>query len=292
MNTGVEVLGTYSIKVKGKTYSPWHDAGIKVGDKIIMADNQEVKSLSDLLDVLKNCNNKSFPIVYVHNNEEIMKMIKPVLKEDGSYSLGIYVKDKIVGVGTLTYIIPTHNIYGALGHSISDNCTFIEGVISHANVVDIKKATENNVGEKRATIDDMEIGDIVKNTETGIHGKVSSIDQFNSLRRYKIGKRDTVKKGSASILTTIDGKNIEEFSIEIVGIEKQDKKDIKGLKIKITDERLLDKTGGIVQGMSGSPIIQNGNIIGALTHVLVSNPDMGYGIYIEWMLLDMDIHLE
>lgn len=291
IDTGVIVLGTYEISSGGKKYTPWKELGIGVGDKILMVDGKIINTIEEFQSFI-NKGNDSYLITYIHNGKTISKEVTPVLKDNDEYSLGIYVKDKVLGVGTLTYIIPKCNIYGALGHSIIKSEGECDGYITHANVINIKKATENNVGEKRAEIENEDIGDVEKNANTGIHGKIESIDDFENLKEYKIAKQDEVKKGKATILTTIDGKNIEEFEIEIVGLEHQDKKDIKGIKVKVTDKRLLEKTGGIIQGMSGSPIIQNDKIVGALTHVLVKNPECGYGIYIEWMLDEMDIEVE
>lgn len=291
LETGVEVMGTYKIMVEGRCYTPWAEAKISVGDRIISLDGIAVTKSNDLDKVLKAANGEQMTIAYVHNNKECMNSITPIKKKDGTYSLGMYVKDHVKGIGTLTYVIPNLNIYGALGHSIIDNEEIYNGYISQAKVINIKKATENNVGEKKAEIDNHEIGNIEKNAVTGIHGHISDLNCL-ALKKYKIGTKNDIKKGKAKILTTIDGEKIEEFSIEIVDLDYQDKKEIKGIKLKVTDERLISKTGGIIQGMSGSPIIQNDRIVGAVTHVLVKNPLYGYGIYIEWMLSEMDISIE
>ncbi len=290
VKTGVEVIGTYSINVDGKNCSPWKDSGISVGDKIISVEDITVDTVDEMSNTLRKLNLETVCVTFSHKDEIKKATFKTVLK-NGNYSLGLLVKDKVVGIGTLTYVIPVYNIYGALGHSISSNDNFLSGEIYNATVTDIKKATEKTVGEKKASINELIIGDVNKNVETGIHGTINNIE-YLQLRKYKIAKRDEVKKGAATILTTIDGDKIEEFEVQIVGVENQNKKSVKGIKVKITDERLIDATGGIIQGMSGSPIIQNGKIIGALTHVLVAEPKQGYGIFIEWMLSDMGVTVE
>ena len=289
LETGVKINGLFSVKTDNGIKKPWEEAGLLEGDEIIKLDGQMISSYSDINEIIARKKDTEMKIEYKRNSSLFSKMITPCKKENGDYSLGIYVKDRILGVGTLTYVIPDSNIFGALGHSI--NSSFVRGSIYGASVTNIKKGSRGTIGEKRATFDDEEIGTIQKNTDTGIHG-IFTTDSLEGLTLYEIGTITDCKKGPAKILTSINENKIESFDIEIIDLAKQNEKNIKGIKLKVTDKALLEKTNGIVQGMSGSPIIQNGKIIGAVTHVLVNNPEIGYGIYLEWMLEDMDVKIE
>ena len=206
--------------------------------------------------------------------------------KDNLYKTGIYVKDSITGIGTLTYINPLDNTYKALGHIINDSNTnkeFIirDGKIFSSKVTGIIKSTSGKPGEKNAKINSsLIIGTITKNEQTGIYGKIESI--IDESDKMEVGSIDEVKIGKAEIITVINGNKKEKFEIEILSIDKES--DTKNFLVQITDNNLLNKTGGIVKGMSGSPIIQNGKIIGAITHALVDSPEKGYGIGIEKML--------
>lgn len=287
LNTGVEIIGSYGIYVDGTLYKPWEEAGIKEGDRIISLNNNEVKVTKDLLRALTKSNGKKSTLEYVRNNKVYQTEIKPIFTDD-SYSLGLYVKDSILGVGTLTYYIEEINAYGSLGHAITDK-DYYSGQIYEAKVTDIIKPTQTEAGEKRATIDSKVIGTVEKNGNTGVLGKTNS--SFNSSGMEALGfkTRDEVRLGDAEIWTCIQGKKVEKFKIKITGLAKQKEKSVKGITFEVVDEELLSKTGGIIQGMSGSPIVQDDKIVGAVTHVLVNNSKKGYGIYLEFMLEDMDV---
>lgn len=292
LNLGLKVMGTYAVKDEDDNLiKPWESSGIKTNDIIVKYNDKEVSLLKDLQKEMSKSNYEETNIEFIRNSKNIVKKIKPVLKFDGSYSLGLYIKDKVLGVGTLTYVLRDNNNFGSLGHNIKIDGDIQNGLLKDASVYDINKASNGVVGQKNATVSNEVIGKILKNTTTGVHGIFNNINTLDYKELY-IGKKEDVKPGKASILTCIDNKKIEEFSIEILDAYKQNVKDIKSMKIRVTDERLLSKTGGIIQGMSGSPIIQNNKIIGAVTHVIVNNPKEGYGIYIEWMLNDMDIYIK
>ncbi len=281
------VVGTYNIVSNGKIYKPYLKADIKAGDIILYFNNKKIENNKDLAKQLLLTKDNQTDIIILRDNKKIETTIKPVKKDDGSYSLGLYVKDKLLGIGTMTFIYD--DMFASLGHSIQ-NTDSNSGYIMDASVTEIIKGKKNQVGEKHADIKDNNIGEIKKNTITGIYGYINDSSNI-SLNNYKILKQDEVKLGKASILTCIENDLVEEFEIMILEKTKQEKKDIKGLKIRVTDQRLIEKTGGIIQGMSGSPIIQDGYLIGAITHVMVNNPLEGYGIYIEWMMEDMGIDI-
>ena len=211
--------------------------------------------------------------------------------QDNCYRLGIWVRDKTAGIGTLTFYDDDSKIFGALGHGITDmdtgNLLNVEyGKIMNAKIANIEQGKRGSPGEIRGIFYETEnvLGEIVKNSPYGIYGVMTDeFMKFNKAKALPIGFKEEVKEGKAYILTTIDNDKTEKFEIEILKAQPQQFPNQKSMTIKVTDKRLL-QTGGIVQGMSGSPIIQDGKIIGAITHVFVNDPTKGYGIYIEWML--------
>ncbi len=289
LHNGIEVVGTFGVINNKKIYKPWDKTGLKEGDYIVSLHNREVWTKEDLLSILKVVDDKEIPIQYRRGTNIVSSYITPA-KTDNGYSLGLYIKDSIQGVGTLTYYIKDANIFGSLGHKITDS-SFIDGEIYKAEVTGIVMPTRNHAGEKQAKIIGKAIGSISKNTNSGVHGVTNSRFQDDNLIEIPFKTRENVHLGEAIIKTCIDGVNVEDFKVQIIGLEKQDEKDVKGITLKITDEKLLKKTGGIVQGMSGSPIIQDGALVGAITHVSLKDSTLGYGIYIEWMFQDMDIKI-
>ncbi len=274
--------------VEGDGESPAREAGILIGDKIIIINGTNINNLRDVTRELKK-DKDLFKIVLQRGSQTKIVVVKPLVV-DGKNKIGVRLIDRIAGVGTLTYVLPEYTLFGSLGHSIDKGRETIEGEIKDSTIKSIKKGQIGKPGGKRAKIGENSLGKIIKNTDTGVYGNVTD-DTLKNLPLMPIASRDEIKTGKAEIWTVIEGSEIEKFEIEIVKLEKQSEKSTKSMKIKITDERLLDKTGGIIQGMSGSPIIQNDKIIGAITHVLVNSPEMGYGIYIEWMLEDNDVFL-
>ena len=224
-------------------------------------------------------------ITYKRNNKE-NKTILPLVSENDVYKTGLYVKDSITGIGTLTYIDPGTNIYGALGHEVieSNSKRLVEiktGNIFRNSIVSIDKSMAGYAGSKNAKYFYNTIfGDILKNTNHGIFGKYQK--GLENLKLVQVGKPDEVKVGKATIYTVLEGENVEEFEININRINETS--DTKNLTFEITDKKLLEKTGGVIQGMSGSPIMQNNKIIGVVTHVIVDNPVTGYGLFITKML--------
>jgi stage IV sporulation protein B len=283
LDTGVIVAKTFAINDGMHLVKPWSEAGLKEKDIILTYNNYEIKNSDDLMNALKKSGTDTVLMTVIRGDEKLELTITPYLKDD-SYSLGIYIKDNVTGVGTLTYIIPSNHVFGALGHQI-DGVKDTTGKLLEAKIIGINKAIRGEAGSKKAQISTKALGTIAKNTITGIHGTYTANIEHKLIY---IAKKEEVKKGEASIITSVDN-NIKEYRIEIIEVLKQNTPTIKGIKFKVVDEELLSKTGGIIQGMSGSPIIQNGKLIGAVTHVLVNNPEEGYGIFIEFMLSDMGI---
>ena len=280
---GIMVVGLYEVN----GVSPGVIAKINLGDRIIKVNNNEVNSFKEMTDAISKSNNKdSVEITYLRNNKEYKTNLE-LINDNGIYKTGLYVKDTISGVGTLTYIDPGTMMYGALGHEIIDKNTktivdIDDGKIFKSSVTGITKSTNGNPGSKNALYyNDVVYGNINKNTHSGIFGNFSA--NTDNLKLYKVSNPVL---GDAKILTVIDSDTIKEYSINITKINEF--KETKNILFDITDTELLNKTGGIVQGMSGSPIIQGDNIVGSVTHVVVDNPEKGYGIYITNMLTEAE----
>jgi len=305
LNTkGVLVVALSDIdSTNGKKASPAATAGVQIGDSIIKINHNEINHAEDITKFVNREKNKEIILTIERkNNSNFFDVsVKPAIDaKDGTQRLGLWVRDSTAGVGTLTLYDDKTKKFAALGHPITDPDTGTilsvkDGVIVSSNIVSIKKGTRGNPGELRGLfIDENTIkGQIIKNTECGIFGDgAKSLINKKFNKPMKIGLRNEIKEGKAKILTTINGIEPELFEIQIQKLLPQSTSGTKSMIIKVTDPRLLEKTGGIVQGMSGSPIIQNNKIVGAVTHVLINKPDVGYGIYIEWMLKDAGILLK
>lgn len=284
---GILISGTYDVKYNNTTYNPSQN-DIKKGDYIIKIDSNKVTTSKELISYLSNfTNSKEVSLTIIRDNKRILRNLF-VININGTWKTGLMIKDHILGIGTVTYYDPVRNTYAALGHEISDSSTGnivkIEGgTIYSSNVSGISKSYNGKPGEKIATINkEDEIGSIVDNTKYGIYGEINNIPSDGIL--METAKFNEIKLGKAEIWTVLKGNKKKKYQIEITNIKKQDKKDIKGITFKVTDKELLDTTNGIIQGMSGSPIVQNGKIIGAITHVIVSDVTTGYGIFIDWMI--------
>ena len=300
LNTkGVLVVSvTDIIGIDGKRYSPAKLSGIKAGDSIIDINGEEVRDAEHVIELLNNVKDQEVTMVLERNNIRYTTMVKPVKSlQDNCYRLGIWVRDKTAGIGTLTFYDEESKTFGALGHGITDMDTgnllnIKNGKIISARVSEVEQGKKGNPGEIKGIFYETEnvLGDIQYNTPYGIFGNFKSINKReNKYKSIPIGLKEEVKEGKAYILTTINENKVEKFEIEIIKAQKQYAPEQKSMVVRITDKKLLEKTGGIVQGMSGSPIIQDGKLIGAITHVFVNNPTRGYGVYIEWMLQQTNI---
>ena len=287
IDTGVYVAGKYEVKTSDNKASPWLMSDIEVGDKIIKYNDTVIENANDLIEKLKNEQNTQAKLTMQRNKKTFITSIKIVETSQGNKSIGLYLKDKLLGVGTMTFIDPDSKVYGSLGHGIYDQKIIVgdvDGTLTYSNVESIKKGKSGTPGEKRASLQKKEIGCIKSNNITGVYGKIGSTTFFKNAKKMQVAKQSEVIVGPAKIMTVVEGNNVETFDIEIVEVNRQSTRNIKGLKIKVTDQNLIDRTGGIIQGMSGSPIIQNKKLVGAVSHVIVDNPIYGYGIHIEWML--------
>ena len=279
---GVLVVGFYKVN---NSYIG-RSAGFEVGDRIIKLNNKEVNNIYSMIETINKTDNNTVEFTILRGTSE--KNISLNLSEDsdGVLKTGLYVKDSINGIGTLTYIDPSTNIFGALGHEIIEKSTaekfeIKDGIIFGANVVGIEKSTNGNAGENTATYNKTEVfGKITGNEISGIFGKYTS--NVEGKEKLEVAESKDIKTGEATIRTVIKDDKIEEFKINIIKLD--DNSDTKNILFEVVDDRLLKEAGGIVQGMSGSPIIQNNKIIGAVTHVIVNDTTKGYGIFITTML--------
>lgn len=290
---GVLVVGMSEIEGKdNKKYKPYENTGIVEGDMIVQVNQNVVSSTQDLIDEVNNSNGENVKIKYVHNEQTKECSIEPVKSFDNQYKLGLWVRDSAAGVGTVTFYEPETKTFGALGHGITDIDTqelinIASGEFVTTRILNIEKGENGIPGRIQGTVENQEnIGKIYKNTKFGIYGVVENLStlEIDTSKEMELALRDEIKEGKATILCNLDNQNVKEYEIEIEKIYKENNYDNKSMKIKITDEELLKKTGGIIQGMSGSPIIQNGKFIGAVTHVLVNDPTQGYAIFGDIML--------
>lgn len=281
---GVIIVGTYEVN----SINPAKDAGLLNGDRVIKINNQSVTSVEDMLNVIEEVKDKKeIEITYKRGNKEDSTHLKLVKSDNNVYKTGLYVKDSITGVGTLTYIDPNTKLFGALGHEIIEKNSgqkleIKDGKIYSSTVTGVTRSSIGSPGEKNASYNSSEVfGKINENMPSGIFGNY--IKELPNKKQYKVAKKEEVKNGNAQLLTVVDGSTIEAFDINIIKVTTSNTSN-KNILFEVTDEKLLKLTGGIVQGMSGSPIIQNDTIIGAVTHVVVDDPKKGYGIFITKML--------
>lgn len=279
-NKGIIVIGFYKINNK------YNMNDLKIGDVITKINNKNIYTIDEMIKEIENNVKDNKVNITIERNKKEINLEYNLINENGVYKTGLYVKDKISGIGTLTYIDPETKIYGALGHEIIEGNSLksVEvrrGTIFESLVTSIDRSTEGNAGTKNAKFySNNKYGNIEKNTVAGIYGKYT--ENINKENALEVGKPEDLKLGEATIYTVINDEKIEEFKINIKKINLNSK--IKNITFEVTDERLLNVSGGIVQGMSGSPIIQNNKIFGAVTHVIVNNPTNGYGIFITTML--------
>lgn len=280
---GVLIVGTY--EVNGRNYAD--KAGLKTGDIIQSINNQTVENIEDMASKINENTGESVKLKYLRNGSIKETNLKLYKDENDIYKTGLYVKDSVTGIGTLTFIDPETKKFGALGHEIEEQTTgkileIKDGKIFKTTVTGIIPSTDGAPGEKKAEYNPENTeGTVKENTTQGIFGTYTN--SIDNKKTYKVASPDEVKTGDAKILTVLEGNDVNEYDVKISQIINLKSKN-KNLIFEITDKELKDKTNGIIQGMSGSPIIQGDNIVGAVTHVVVSSPLKGYGIFITNML--------
>lgn len=293
---GALVVGSMNITSKtGEPVNPAKVAGLQAGDIIEKYNGEEIKDAAHLSELINQDEEGAARLSVRRGDQNLELTIYPVQDaQDGLWKLGVWVRDSTLGVGTLTFHDPASGKFAGLGHAITDVdtgklLTVKDGEIVKSDILEVVKGEEGEPGELRGSFgqNDEVIGTISKNTEYGLYGNTQKQMQNGIYGALPAAKRDEVKVGEATLLCTLDDSGVKEYSCKIVKVNSQDSPEQKSFVVQIDDERLLETTGGIVQGMSGSPIIQNGKIVGAVTHVFINDPTQGYGIYLDWMLNEM-----
>lgn len=294
---GVMVVGQAPVVDKnGKNSFPAKEAGIQVGDILLKIENQEVKTDQEVSNAIDSAGKQkgTVTVTFKHQDQVIEKVVQPIFcGETGRYRMGLFVRDEAAGVGTLSFLDPVSKLYGALGHVITDADTnqkieVYNGKIIASTIYAIEKGKRGHPGEKIGSFvpNSAFSGTIEKNTMTGIFGKMNGqLENPYFKEAIPVGWESEVKVGPAKIYTVIQGEKIEEFDVNIDRV-MHNRTDSKNMIVRVTDPRLLEVTGGIIQGMSGSPIVQDGKLIGAVTHVFVNDSQRGYGVFIQNMLND------
>ena len=288
---GVIVAGIASVDTKEGKISPADKCGMKVGDVIKQIDGKAVNTTDEVSKAIEAAGSRSISLTVLRNGNELSLTLTPVFSEkDNMYRAGLWLRDSTAGIGTVTFIVPNSGAFGGLGHGICDVDTGMlmpirKGTVAGVSIKGITKGTVGDPGELKGAFTAGKIGSLIGNTVCGVYGLLSDVPEAPVAAPLKIGLKDEVNTGDAEIYCTV-GDKTEKYKAEIVKICNKNGEQ-KNFIIKIVDKRLLDATGGIVQGMSGSPIIQNGKLVGAITHVLVNDPTKGYGIFIENMLKNM-----
>jgi len=293
--SGVLVVGTSSIQsTDGITHKPFENAGIREGDSIISINKKIVNNTTELINAINSCEGQEIEITYIRENEENICNIQPVKDKQGEYKIGLWVRDSAAGVGTVTFYNEMTQSFAALGHAITDIDTgdiikTSSGEIDDVNIVSIVKGLTEEPGKIQGAIkSNSTIGSIYKNTQFGIFGVIKNESklELDYSRKMNVAPRQEITLGKAKILSDIDGQT-KEYDIEIEKIYYNNNYDNKSMLIKVTDEELLNETGGIIQGMSGSPIIQNGKFCGAITHVFIKDPSIGYAVFADKMIQEL-----
>lgn len=291
---GVICVGSNAVVTADGMQEPIKNTDLQEGDAIIKIEDIEIQSIQDvdrIINIPKFAGNK-LKITIKRNGKELDTYATPVYDLlSQKYKLGLWIRNSASGVGTLTYVKQSNFRFGAVGHpivdsSLGENFNVETGNIYRCRLLGIKKGEKNNPGEIRSSINlsDDAIGLADTNCKYGVYGNILNKQIVDASRTASLGGRLSVKLGDAKIYCNIDNEGVKAYDIKILKANKQNSADDKSLIIKVTDRELLEKTGGIIQGMSGSPIVQNGKIVGAVTHVFVNDPTRGYGVYVDWMI--------
>ncbi len=291
--SGVLVVGMSEIEgIDNKKHKPYENTGIKEGDTITQINDIPISSTEELMENVNQAQGKVIKVKYIQEEQTKECSMEAVKTSNNEYKLGLWVRDSAAGVGTVTFYDPSTKTFGALGHGITDIDTeelinIASGEFITTRVLNITKGESGNPGKIQGTVENQKnIGKINKNSKFGIYGTVENLASLNidTSKEMEVALREEIQPGKAKILCSLDNQKVEEYEIEIQKIYKENNYDNKSMQIKVTDPRLIEKTGGIIQGMSGSPIIQNNKFVGAVTHVLVNNPQEGYAVFGDIML--------
>ncbi len=293
---GVLVVGMSEVKnAKNENIKPYENTKIKEGDMIIEVNGTPINCTNDLIEIVNSCEGNNINIKYRRDEEIYSEEILPVQTTSKEYKLGLWVRDTAAGIGTISFYEPSTKSFAALGHGIQDIDTeklinIANGEITTSNIISISKGEKGIPGEIRGSlVGQSSIGTISKNTRLGIYGTINNIGELGieNEEPIEIALREEIEEDKAKLICNLENNQKKEYEIEIQKINLKNNSDNKSMIVKVIDKELLEKTGGIIQGMSGSPIIQNGKLIGALTHVLISDPTKGYAVFADMMIKQM-----
>ncbi|WP_283675165.1 SpoIVB peptidase [Butyricicoccus sp. Marseille-Q5471] len=291
---GVLVVRLNEVTTSNGSACPARDAGVEEGDMIVKVNGQEVDSNDSLQKQIALSAGNPVTLSVVRNGSEQTITATPCADENGVFRIGVLARDSMAGIGTLTYVDPETGAYGSLGHGICESETGVllplkEGGLLYSTVGSVQKGKVGEPGALQGEFDvERSVGTVTENTQSGIFGTLSDSSMYASLESVPVASSDEIKLGSAEIMANIEGDSVKKYAVEVVKLYPEDDEYGRGMMLRVTDETLIAKTGGIVQGMSGSPVLQNGKIIGAVTHVLVNDPTCGYAIDIQKMLDEME----
>ena len=305
---GVLIVQLTEVQGADGTHSPAKEAGVQEGDVLCKAGETALHSNDDLQKQVALSAGQPIKLTLERGDAEKSVTVTPCRDKTGAYRIGVLARDSLAGIGTLTYVDPQTGAFGSLGHGICDSETGVllplqEGTIIHSTVSSVQRGKAGEPGSLQGEFStEKPLGTVAQNTESGIFGTITDDSLYSELQCVPVASADEIKIGDAEILSNVDGDSVQRYSVQIVKlypandeygrsmmlrvthVSQQNVPAAKSMVLRVTDTRLLDATGGIVQGMSGSPILQNGKLIGAVTHVLVDNPMEGYGISMEKML--------
>lgn len=289
---GLTVVGSNYIFTKSGAVNPFVGSGLKVGDLIQTLNGKAISTIDEINEILAGSGGQVLPMTVLRDGKEISLTITPAKDSfSGEYKLGLWIKNNTEGIGTLTFVEDENLRFGSLGHAIYNNGGSIlqvnDGNIYRCKVLGIKKGVDGTPGEILGTFSKNDpLGDVDKNSEYGVFGYITNKEFAEEKQLVQVGGRAGVKPGKATIFCALNGEDIKPYEIEIIKANYQTSSNEKSMVFRVVDKELLALTGGIIQGMSGSPIMQNGKIIGAVTHVFVNDPTKGFGLYLDWMLLE------
>lgn len=287
---GVVVVGMSPITTDHGEQQPAKEAGIKIGDILTHINGTEVDTIESVQEMLRDASSEPLALAVVRSGKELQITAVAVETDSGEHKLGLWLRDSMAGIGTMTFFDPETKSYGALGHGVNDVDTaqlmpLESGSILYSDVAGVDKGYIGDPGQLLGAFDvSRELGDLKLNSSIGIYGSLEDETLWEGLEPMDVARFEEMEEGEATILANIQGGEVVEYKVNIAQIYPQTPDEYRNMLVEVTDDRLVDQTGGIVQGMSGSPILQNGKIIGAVTHVLVNDPTRGYGIYIGNML--------
>lgn len=288
---GVIVVGMSDVETGSGAVNPARDCGLQTGDIITHINSEEVDSIEEVREVLQELEGEPMSIRAMRGEEQVQMTAQAVqCAADGTYKLGAWIRDSMAGIGTMTFYEPESGTFGALGHGVSDSDTALlmpleSGSILYAEVAGVQKGESGTPGMLQGKFETLrDLGELSANTNCGIFGKLDNKDMTLGKTAVPAAAREEVTTGDAVILSNIAGDEVKEYAIRITRIFSESETDPRDFMIEVTDPELLEMTGGVVQGMSGSPILQNGKFVGAVTHVLVNDPTSGYAIAAERML--------